>query len=128
DGGSDVVAAAFEWATDPNRDGDFTDHLSIGNMSLGSPFGSASENSPDIAASNNAAKAGVVVVTSAGNEGDAFYVTGSPGVADRAVAVASTVDANAYANGFIVLTPTAIAGVYPSEDAEFGPSLDQTGP
>ena len=127
-GSTDVVVPALEWATDPNGDGNFADHLNVVNMSLGSPLGINSANNSDVIASDNAAKAGVVVVASAGNEGDAFYVNGSPGIADRVLAVASTVDAASYANGFVVLSPTAIAGVYPSADASFGPSLDETGP
>ncbi len=127
-GSSDVVATALEWATDPNGDGDFSDHLSVVNMSLGSPLGVAGTGDPTDIASDNAAKAGVVVVASAGNEADAYYITGSPGTADRVLSVASSVDSTAYANGFVVLTPTAIAGIYPAGGADFGPSLNETGP
>jgi subtilisin family serine protease len=61
------------------------------NMSLGSPFGRTDE--PSAAASDNAALAGTVVVTSAGNSGPNGYIVGSPSVANRAISVAA-VDAS----------------------------------
>ena len=56
-------------------------------MSLGSPFGTADD--PSAVASTNAAKAGVIVVTSAGNEGPNQYIAGSPGTADGALSTAA---------------------------------------
>jgi subtilisin family serine protease len=38
-GSTAVTAAAIEWATDPNRDGNPSDHVDVINMSLGSPTG-----------------------------------------------------------------------------------------
>jgi minor extracellular serine protease Vpr len=61
------------------------------NMSLGSPFGRTDE--PSAAASDNAALAGVVVVTSAGNSGPNGYIVGAPSVANRVISVAA-VDAS----------------------------------
>jgi len=60
------------------------------NMSLGSPFGSADPLDPDVAATDAASAAGIVVVASAGNEGPYSYITGSPGVASSAISVAAT--------------------------------------
>ncbi len=87
-GSSNVVDAAIEWAVDPNQDGDFADHVDIINLSLGSSFG-ASFDATTIAV-ENAAKLGIIVVTSAGNTGDVYYAVGSPGIATRAIAVAAT--------------------------------------
>ena len=56
-------------------------------MSLGSPFGSKDD--PSAVASTNAAKAGVIVVTSAGNNGPNQYITGSPGTGAGAIATAA---------------------------------------
>ncbi|MBK7455683.1 MAG: S8 family serine peptidase [Anaerolineales bacterium] len=89
-GTTDVVVSAIEWAMDPNNDGDLSDHLDVINMSLGSSYGSPTD--PDAIATDNAAKAGVIVVASAGNSGDVYYVTGSPAVAPYAISVASSVD------------------------------------
>lgn len=61
------------------------------NMSLGSPFGRTEE--PSAVASDNAALAGTVVVTSAGNSGASGYIVGAPSVANRAISVAA-VDAS----------------------------------
>ena len=96
-GSSNVVDAAIEWAVDPNQDGDFSDHVDVINLSLGSSFG-ASFDATTIAV-ENAAKLGIIVVTSAGNTGDVHYAVGSPGMATRAIAVAATsVDSSNPAN------------------------------
>ena len=57
--------------------------MDVINMSLGSPFGI--EDEPSAVASTNAAKDGVIVVTSAGNSGPSQYIAGSPGTADGAI-------------------------------------------
>ena len=74
-----MVVDAIEWAVDNDMD--------VINMSLGSPFGTNDD--PDAEAATNAAKAGVVVVASAGNEGPNPYIVGSPGTADGAITVAA---------------------------------------
>lgn len=90
-GSSDIVDLAIEWAVDPNQDGDLSDRMDVINLSLGSSYG-ALYDSTSIAV-ENAAKLGVIVVTSAGNTGDVHYAIGSPGVAERAITVAaSTLD------------------------------------
>jgi subtilisin family serine protease len=78
-GSTDLTVDAIEWAVDNEMD--------VINMSLGSPFGSKDD--PSAAATTNAAKAGVVVVTSAGNSGPNQYITGSPGTAVGAIATAA---------------------------------------
>jgi subtilisin family serine protease len=78
-GSTDIVVDAIEWAVDHDMD--------VINMSLGSPFGT--KDSPDAVASNNAAKAGIIVVTSAGNEGPNPYMVGAPSTAEGAISVAA---------------------------------------
>jgi minor extracellular serine protease Vpr len=63
------------------------DGVDVVNMSLGSPFGTADD--PEIEAINAMSQAGIVVVASAGNNGQNAYVTGSPASADRAISVAA---------------------------------------
>jgi subtilisin family serine protease len=87
-GSSDVVDAAIEWAVDPNQDGDFSDHVDVINLSLGSSFGASFD--PTVVAVQNAASLGIVVVSSAGNAGDVHYAIGSPGMAPYALGVAAT--------------------------------------
>ena len=79
EGPTDVTVDAIEWAVDNDMD--------VINMSLGSVFGSKDE--PSAVASTNAAKAGVIVVASAGNSGPSPYVIGSPSTADGAISVAA---------------------------------------
>jgi subtilisin family serine protease len=109
-GSTAVTAQAIEWATDPNRDGNPSDHVDVINMSLGSAYGTPDD--PSAAASNTAAAAGVIVVTSAGNNTDVTYVTGSPGSAVRALSTASSVDEWDRAEAIVVHSPAAIAGKY----------------
>jgi minor extracellular serine protease Vpr len=79
EGSTDVTVDAIEWAVHNDMD--------VINMSLGSSFGSVDD--PSAVASTNAAKAGVIVVTSAGNSGPNQYITGSPGTADGALSTAA---------------------------------------
>ncbi len=78
-GSTNVTVEAIDWAVENDMD--------VINMSLGSPFGRATD--PSAEASDNAALAGVVVVTSAGNSGPSQYITGSPGAATRAISTAA---------------------------------------
>jgi subtilisin family serine protease len=78
-GSTNVVVDAIDWAVDHGMD--------VINMSLGAPFGTA--DNPDSVASTNAAKAGIVVVASAGNNGSAPYITGSPATGTGALSVAA---------------------------------------
>ncbi|MCO5212134.1 MAG: S8 family serine peptidase [Caldilinea sp.] len=86
-GSSDLVPLAMEWAVDPDGDGDFADRVDVINLSLGSPYGELYD--PTTIAADNAAQLGVIVVASAGNSGDDFFVVGSPSNADRSISVAA---------------------------------------
>jgi subtilisin family serine protease len=97
-GPTEVVIPALDWAMDPNGDGDFSDHLDVVNMSLGSSYGS--DQDPDSVATNNAVDAGIAVIASAGNEGDTYEISGSPGNAVKALSVASSEDNGQITDGF----------------------------
>jgi subtilisin family serine protease len=79
EGSTDVVSEALEWAVDNDMD--------VVNMSLGSSFGSA--DSADALAADDAMKAGVVVVSAAGNSGNIPYIVGAPGTGTKGIAVAA---------------------------------------
>ncbi len=101
DGTTALAVDALEWATQK--------YLAEGwphviNMSLGSPFGTADANDPDVLAANNAAAAGIIVVASAGNAGDTDYITGSPGSASKVLSVAAST------TGFSTGPTVAISG------------------
>lgn len=106
-GSTAVTAQAIEWAVDPNRDGDFSDHLDVINMSLGSGFGTSFDTSA--VASDNAVLAGVIVVASAGNSGDTHYITGSPGSSGRSISVAAS--SGSGFNAVRINSPAGIAGL-----------------
>lgn len=117
-GSTSLTVQAIDWAVDPNGDDDFSDRLDVINLSLGSAFGTPT--STTAAASENAALAGVIVVASAGNSGDTFFITGSPGTSGRAISVANSVDGGISGNALRVNAPGGIAGVYAAGTASFG--------
>ncbi len=80
DGTTNLVVEALNWAVDHDMD--------VVNMSLGSSYGTS--DSADALAADNAAKAGIVVVASAGNSNNLRYITGSPASSTRAISVAAT--------------------------------------
>ena len=125
-GSTDVVSLAIEWAMDPNGDGDMSDHLDVINMSLGSPFGQPED--PSAISSNNAAAVGIIVATSAGNEGDTPYVTGSPGVASSAISTAANTPGGRLYSKFDVTAPANVAGTYPSLEGAGPVTFAQAGP
>ena len=101
EGSTNLVADALEWAVDNDMD--------VVNMSLGGAFGNADDSSA--VASDNAVKAGIVVVASAGNSGDIEYVTGSPGSASRAISVAATPSAEFIRTVNFALPSGTITGI-----------------
>src|SRR5262249_30254921 len=78
-GSTDVVVEALDWAVANDMDGV--------NMSLGSNFGGG--DTADAEASDNASRAGIVVVAASGNAGPVRYVTSSPAAAATAISVAA---------------------------------------
>src|SRR5256885_4148721 len=78
-GSTDIVVEAIDWAVDNDMD--------VVNMSLGAAFGTA--DTPDAVASTNAAKAGIIVIASAGNSGGNPYIVGSPSTGEGAISVAA---------------------------------------
>ena len=79
-GSTNETIDAIEWAVDNNMD--------VINMSLGSPFGAT--DTPDAVAASNAAKDGVIVVASSGNEGPNPYMTGDPASGSGVISAAAS--------------------------------------
>jgi uncharacterized repeat protein (TIGR01451 family) len=109
-GTTGLTVAAINWAIDPNGDSDFSDHLDVINMSLGSNYGTLTNTST--IASENASLAGVIVVAASGNAGDTYFITSSPGNATRAISVANSVDSGIPGAVLTVNSPAPIAGKY----------------
>ena len=110
-GGTFLTTEAIDYAIDPNGDGDFNDHVDVISMSLGSQNGSPDDDSA--VAASNAVGVGVAVICSAGNEGDTYYITGSPGSATGAIATAASYNDQAgYISTAAVVanSPAAIRG------------------
>ena len=83
-----ALLLGIEYALDRNGDGNISDAVDVINMSLGSSYGQIQD---DLTlASENAVKAGVVVVASAGNSADRPYIAGSPSTGPSLISVAQT--------------------------------------
>lgn len=103
-----ALLQAVDFALDPNQDGDISDKVNVINLSLGSPYG---QDEDDLSAAlNNASRAGIVVVASAGNSADRPYITGSPASATEVISVAQTQVPSARAFCLRINSPPSIAG------------------
>jgi len=78
-GSTNVVVEAIDWAVEHG--------MQIISMSLGADFGPS--DTADAEAATQAAEAGVIVVSAAGNAGQSVYFTGSPAAADKTLAAAA---------------------------------------
>ena len=87
-----LLIPALEWAVDPNQDGDLSDHLDVVNLSFGDDLGVS--DSPEAEACANAVNAGVIVVAAAGNRGDVFFGTASPGTSPGMISVGACDDSD----------------------------------
>lgn len=123
-GSTGLTHLAIEWAMDPNGDGDMSDRLDVINLSLGATNGHHDDTSAITA--NAASKAGIVVVISAGNAYNIYYITGSPSVADGAISVAASLNDNFYQT-LTVNSPAGVAKNYPMVPAAFGPAFPAAG-
>ncbi len=114
-----MTPAALDWATDPNGDGDLSDHLDVIDISLGNSFGDPM--SFEAEAAQNAALVGAIVVASAGNDGDTYFIHESFASAPLAISAAASID-NDYFTGFLIINaPPGIAGNYPAGIGLFQP-------
>jgi len=111
-GSTDLVGPAIDWALDPNQDNDFSDHLDIVNISIGTDFGAPDD--PENAFVRNAAKHGMLAVISAGNGDDVYDVGGSPGDAPEALTVASSRGSSSL-DAVEVTAPGDVAGTTPGQ-------------
>ena len=119
-GSTGLTIQAIDWSIDPNGDNDFSDHLDVINMSLGSNYGGAA--STTAVAAENAAIAGVIVVAAAGNAGDTVYLMSSPSAANRAISVAASADSGLASAVLQINSPAGIAGNYAALAAGFVPA------
>lgn len=120
-----IMARAIDWAVDPNNDGDFSDHLDIINLSIGAVF--SAKDSPWAASSAKAAMVGSLVVVSAGNNGDTYYIVNGLSSVAGNVSVAASVDTAQSFLPFKVNSPSGIAGQGDGARAEFGPQVTAQG-
>lgn len=116
DGSTNVTAQALDWALDPDGDGDFSDHLDVVNLSLGSDYGAPDD--PDSLFVRKLNASGVLTVFSAGNGGDLYDIGGSPGSTPEALTVASTRDVYVLRDAVEVTAPANVAGRKPGQHSQ----------
>lgn len=124
DGGTTMVAAAMEWAVDPDQDGDFSDRLDVVNMSLGGAYGL--ETSTDAEIVRSLTEAGTLLVVAAGNDGNTFFVTGEPATHTETLSVAASTDQTSFLS-MRVDSPASVAGEIPCVEGAFSKPLAETG-
>ncbi|MFL6159269.1 MAG: S8 family serine peptidase [Marmoricola sp.] len=113
EGSTDLVSAAIDRASDPNGDGDPSDHVDVINMSLGSDYGSPQDG--DSVTTEAATAKGILVVVASGNAGDIYDVGGSPGNTVSALTAAASKDAYAQVDRLNVTAPAQIVDGYAAE-------------
>ncbi|SER53129.1 Subtilase family protein [Lentzea xinjiangensis] len=124
-GSTNVTSQALDWSLDPDGDGDFSDHLDVVNLSLGSDYGAPDD--PDSLFVKKLYRAGVLPVFSAGNGGDLYDVGGSPGNTPEALTVASVRDSFVLRDGAEVQGLGQKPGQY-SQNFTGYPGYDKTLP
>ncbi|MFN2252419.1 MAG: S8 family serine peptidase, partial [Anaerolineae bacterium] len=98
-GATNLANDAIEWAIEANlgrevpgeceTDANGLCRVDVINMSLGASFASDLDEASEFV--RRATEAGIIVVASAGNDGDVAFIAGSPGAAPHALSVASTI-------------------------------------
>lgn len=124
-GSTQYSDSAFEWAVDPNNDGDLSDRLDVVNASLGSEYGLGAKTSENVV--KNLTAAGTLLVVAAGNSGEVFYIAGAPATYTEALAVAATTNKLSF-EAFTVNNPASVAGAYATVEGSFTKPLADTGP
>ncbi len=124
EGGTTLLASALDRAADPNNDGSFADRLDVVNGSLGTSYGLGTQTVGEIV--TELTGVGTLVVAAAGNDGQNFFVTGTPASYPEVLSVAATSD-NFLLNLTVTAPPAAVAD-YPISEAEFSEPLVVLGP
>lgn len=100
-GSTDVTTEAIDWAVKNKMD--------VINMSLGSPYGTASE--PSAVAATNAAAKGITVIASAGNAGSRPYLASAPSVGPGVISVAANDPAKTFPGATLDIEGVAINAI-----------------
>lgn len=108
EGGTTLTGSAYDYAVDPNDDGDPSDRLDVLNASLGSDFGLGAGYQASLI--DNLTRAGTVFVAAAGNAGSSFFITGQPAGYPSSLSVAATSEAPLAE--LRITAPASIAGKY----------------
>ena len=114
---------AWSGRVDPNGDGNFNDRMHLINMSLGSTYGQPFDDDLSLAV-ENATKAGILTVASAGNSSDKPYIIGTPSATDSALSVAQTAVPSAFLPLMQIVAPASIVGNFPAVFQPWSAPLD----
>jgi MYXO-CTERM domain-containing protein len=123
-GSTSMLGPALDRAADPDQDGSMADRLDVVNLSLGTSYALGSPLTGEMI--HDLTSAGTLVVAAAGNDGQAFFTTGSPGTYPEVLSVAASAD-----NALLTLAVTApldAAAEYPAAEGAFTAPLRYHGP
>lgn len=121
-GSFDGIIAGIERSVDPNQDGDYSDHLDVISLSLGTDcFGGytirCGPDDPASQAIDNAVSLGVVAVIAAGNSGPNTRTIGSPGTAKKAITIgASYNNDSTISSSELYINDNSTEYLYPHQD------------
>ena len=105
-----AILKGIDYAIDPNGDGDPSDAVDVMNLSLGSAYGQAEDDST--LALSEAVALGVTVAVAAGNDANKPYIVSAASISPAVISVAQTAVPSASLYGLKVNAPAAVAGVY----------------
>ena len=108
-----ALIQGMEFAVDPDGNGNLRDRMHVINMSLGASYGQPFDDDLSTAV-ENATKAGILTVASAGNSGDKPYASGTPSSTDSALSVAQTSVPSARLQLLRVQTSAGATNDYPA--------------
>lgn len=113
-GSTTLVTTALDYIARLNTDDNPANDIQIANLSLGSDFTRGDD--PDAQAIDAITQLGVLPVIAAGNAGDLYGATGSPGTAQRALTVAATDDGVDTVDG-VKVSVGGTATIYPATNS-----------
>jgi subtilisin family serine protease len=111
-GATSGVIKGIEACADPNNDGDFSDHLDVCNLSLGSSSGNP--DSPSSVAIDNATQSGTLFLVAAGNSGPSLKTIGTPGTSREALTIGASCHPDDATNSYCTNSSTPMIANFSS--------------
>lgn len=125
-GSTEFVGAALEWLSDPANYANDGRLVDVVNVSIGSPF-AANASLVEWSLAKNLTELGVLIVATAGNSGNTFFIMGGISSYPEVLSSAAAYDDVSIATTLDVIAPAELAGTYEAREGSFCPSLEENG-